>query len=226
MKAPLVTVIVAVYNQEKYIGRCLRSLLNQSMSHEDYEVVVVNDGSTDLTSYALTQFCDPTDSVIRVLTSIKNNGLPHSVNRGIQAALGEYIVRVDSDDFVNRNFLLFLHEYLRSNPKIDAVACDYLIVSEDEEVIERRSSAKDPIACGILFRKQDLVAIGLYDEDFLAREEEELRIRFEKRHKLCHLNMPLYRYRQHVSSLTRDEAKMQAFKEKLENKHGDVSRKG
>ena len=224
MRAPLVSVIVAVYNQERYIGRCLRSLLNQSMNHDNYEVIVVDDGSTDLTSYALTQFCDPSDSVIRVLTNDKNNGLPHAVNRGIQAALGEYIVRVDSDDFVNRNCLLFLHEYMLGNPQVDAAACDYLLMSEDEEVIERRSSAKDPIACGIMFRKEDLIRIGLYNEDFLAREEEELRIRYEKEYKIGHLDMPLYRYRQHLNSLTQDEFKMRVFKKRLEDKYGDMSK--
>ena len=63
---PKVSVIVAVYNQERFIGRCLRSLLHQSMPHTDYEIIVVNDGSTDRTDYALSLFCDPKDSVVQL----------------------------------------------------------------------------------------------------------------------------------------------------------------
>ena len=77
---PKVTVIVAAYNQEKYIGRCLRSLLHQSMPHEDYEIIVVDDGSEDRTSYALNLFCDPSESVVRVITNNFNLGLPASIN--------------------------------------------------------------------------------------------------------------------------------------------------
>ena len=99
-----VSVIVAVYNQERYIGRCLRSLLHQTLPHDAYEVIVVNDGSTDKTGYALDIFSDPADSVIRVITNKVNLGLPASINRGIKAARAPYIVRVDSDDFVNPEF--------------------------------------------------------------------------------------------------------------------------
>ena len=55
-KEPLVSVIVAAYNQEKFIGRCLRSLLDQTLPKDSYEIIVVNDGSTDRTSYALDLF--------------------------------------------------------------------------------------------------------------------------------------------------------------------------
>lgn len=55
-KAPTVSVIVAALNQEKYIGRCIRSLLNQNFPKEDYEIIIINDGSTDKTKYALEIF--------------------------------------------------------------------------------------------------------------------------------------------------------------------------
>ena len=196
-KFPYVSVIIPVYNQEAFIGRCLRSLLHQGLEHSAYEIIVVNDGSTDRTDYALSLFVDPDDSVVRVLSLDSNMGLPAALNYGIERSRGSYIVRVDSDDFVNYNFLNFLYTYLKFNTNADAVACDYLMVDDDENVLESMSAIKEPIACGIMFKKEHLVEIGMYDESFLRHEERELRIRFEKKYKIDHLNIPLYRYRRH-----------------------------
>ena len=86
MNSPKISVIVAAYNQEQFIGRCLRSLLHQTLPHDDYEIIVVDDGSTDKTPYALELFYDPFESVVKVLTNKKNLGLPASLNRAIQKA--------------------------------------------------------------------------------------------------------------------------------------------
>ena len=106
--APLVSIIVAAYNEEKYIGRCLRSLLNQTMPQDQYEIIVVNDGSTDRTNFALELFHD----AIRPITNSQNIGLPASINKGILASKAPYVVRVDADDYVNTNFLNFLYFFL------------------------------------------------------------------------------------------------------------------
>ena len=89
-KIPLVSVIVAAYNQDRFIGRCLRSLLHQTIPHDDYEIIVVNDGSTDKTAYALELFCDPKYSTVKVITNETNLGLPASLNRAIREARAEY----------------------------------------------------------------------------------------------------------------------------------------
>ena len=220
---PKVSVIVAAYNQERFIGRCLRSLLHQTLSHDDYEIIVVNDGSTDQTGYALELFCDPNDSVVRVITNTENRGLPASLNRGIQASLAPFVVRVDSDDFVNTNFINFLYFYLQSNPYADAVACDYLLLDDAEEILERCNCAENPIACGMMFRKHQLLEIGLYDESFRCQEERELRIRFEQKYNIHRLELPLYRYRRHDNNITNDVVKMERYRHSLIEKHGDKS---
>ncbi len=217
---PKLSVLVAAFNQEKYIGRCLRSLLNQTLSHSEYEIIIVDDGSTDRTSYALELFKDPNDSVIKILTNNKNLGLPISLNKAIRTSKAKYIVRVDSDDFVNTNFLNFLIEYLETNENVDAVGCDYLLINDVEEVIERRSCIDNPIACGILFRKEHIINIGLYDEKFLYHEDKDFRIRFEKKYKIGHLNIPLYRYRRHDANITNNTKKMRIYHENLIKKHG------
>lgn len=223
-RKPKVTVIVAAFNQERFIGRCLRSLLHQTIPHNQYEIIVINDGSTDSTGYALDLFCDPKDSVVRVITNEKNLGLPASLNRGIKAAHAQYIVRVDSDDFVNANFINFLYLYLEFNSSADAVACDYLLINDSEKVIKRMNSKESPIACGIMFRKEQLFDVGLYDEDFHLHEERELRIRFERKYQIHHLPIPLYRYRRHSGNITNDSLMMAKYERHLIQKHknGDI----
>ena len=221
MKSVKVSVIIAAFNEERYIGRCLRSLINQSMSQKEYEIIVINDGSTDKTAYALDNFNSPKEDLIKInlINNKKNLGLPSSLNKGIISAKGKYIIRVDADDFVNFNFLKFLSFYLDTNPDSNAVSCDYYLIDEKEEVIERLNSDKRPIACGIMFRKETLMNIGLYDESFFVQEEVELRLRYLKKYSIDRLQIPLYRYRRHENNITNDEARMKLYANKIKKKH-------
>lgn len=214
-----VSVIVATYNQERYIGRCIRSLMHQTVPSSSYEIIVVDDGSTDRTAYALSLFSDRFESSVRVITNERNIGLPASLNRGLRAARAPYVVRVDSDDFVNGNFINFLSFYLDVNPSVDAVACDYLLLDDQEQIIERINCDENPIACGIMFRKEHLFDIGLYDEDFLCNEERELRIRFLKKYSINRMELPLYRYRRHENNMTNNVEEMQRHDQLLLEKH-------
>ena len=107
----MISVIIPVFNGEKFIGRCLRSLLNQTLSREKYEIIVINDASTDKTEYALKLFKED----IKVIKNKKNIGLPASLNKGINLSNSEFIVRVDSDDYVGVHFLQILSEFLLQN---------------------------------------------------------------------------------------------------------------
>lgn len=217
--SPMISVLVPAFNQEKYIGRCLRSLLAQEFSRDTFEIIVINDGSSDRTAYALELFKDD----IRLITNETNLGLPASLNRGILASHAPYIVRVDSDDYVNAHFLNVLHMFLGSNNYMDAVACDYLLVDDREEVIARKNCVEDPIACGIMFRTDQLVDIGLYDENFLRHEDTDLRMRFLKKYSIHRLELPLYRYRRHESNITNDHESMEYHRQRILEKHGTQS---
>lgn len=211
----LVSVIVAAHNEERYIGRCLRSLLSQRFTRDKYEIVVVDDGSTDRTAAILDTFGDD----ISVLRNDKNLGLPASLNRAITSTHAKFVVRVDADDYVNSAFLDVLYMFLADNPQFDAVACDYLLVDDREEVIGRRDAMKEPIACGIMFRTEQLIDIGLYDESFLRHEDRDLRVRFLDRYSIQHVPLPLYRYRRHDENITNDTDAMQHHEKRLEAKH-------
>ena len=211
MKSVHVSVIVPVYNSELYIGRCIRSLLNQSINTENYEIILINDGSSDNTKKAI----DPFVGDLVIIENKKNLGLPASLNKGIRKAKGQFIVRVDSDDYVHVEFLKILSLHLQLNHSIDAIASDYLLVNNDQDVLGQNNCLKNLIGCGIMFRLKHLIDIGLYDESFLLREEEELMIRFKSKYKISRLQLPLYRYRKHENNITNNKEKMKKFKKKL-----------
>lgn len=217
-----ISIIVPTYNQEKYLGRCLRSLINQNYDQAEYQIIVVNDGSNDRTGFILELFQKPNDSLIKVINNEHNKGLPYSINKGLKNATTDYIVRVDSDDYVNENFLLILSLYLDLNDKAHAVSCDYILVDDKEKVISRENSKESPIACGIMFRKQSMIDVGMYDEDFLLNEEKDFKIRFEKEKNIDYLSFPLYRYRRHKNNMTNNAKEMDKYEKKLMQKHNLV----
>jgi glycosyltransferase involved in cell wall biosynthesis len=222
MKPPEISVVIPVHNQEKYIGRCMRSLLNQDIDRNLYEVILVDDGSTDRSAYAIDMFSDE----IRILSMPANKGLPTALNAGIRNSRGKFMVRVDADDYVNTRFLSILHLWLTENPEVDAVACDYLLVDNDEEVIGRGSAEEHPIACGVMMRLNQLQDVGLYDEDFLLHEDLEFRFRFLLRHSITRIPLPLYRYRRHESNMTNDLELQKTFLDRLQEKHGNDALRG
>nr|MBU6203452.1 glycosyltransferase family 2 protein [Acidobacteriota bacterium] len=211
----LVSVIVAAHDEERYVGRCIRSLLAQRFPRDKFDIIVVDDGSTDRTPAILASFGDN----ITVLRNDMNVGLPASLNRAITSTHSKFIVRVDADDYVNTNFLDVLYMFLAENPQFDAVCCDYLLVDEREEVLQRCDAGNEPIACGILFRTEQLIDIGLYDESFLRHEDRDLRLRFLDRFTIQRVPLPLYRYRRHDDNITNDHELMSHHEQRLHAKH-------
>lgn len=211
----MVSIIITAYNYERYIERAIRSCLDQSLSKNQYEVIVINDCSTDSTANILENYKEE----IRIFNLEKNVGLSAARNFGVKKALGQFIVFLDADDYIQRDLLLIQKTFLAENNSLDAVSVDYYLVDDRGNHIEHIDSEKKPIACGIMFRKDLLFDIGLYDESFRAREEEDLRIRFLKKHRIYNIILPLYRYRMHDNNLTKNEAEMDKYKRKLNDKH-------
>ena len=212
----MVSLIITTYNYAQFIERAIRSGLDQSLSKTDFEVIVVNDASTDATEAILENYSD----VVRVYNLKENLGLSGARNFGIRKAHGQFVAFLDADDYLHSEYLRVLNLFLNENNAFDAVAIDYYVVNERGQHIEHISSNEKPIACGIMFRKDYLFDIGLYDENFKAREEEDLRIRWEKAgFGIYHIPLPLYRYRMHEGNMTKDNERMLNSQEQLNVKH-------
>ena len=213
-RSPYISVIIPAHNAERFIGRALRSVISQNYV-EDFEIVVVNDASTDRTEFALELF----NQDITILRNDTRLGLPGSLNRAIRAARGKYIVRVDADDYVTHDYLYILQRFLESNTHMDAIACDYLVVDDGENIIERRNCMDFPIGCGIMFRSAQLIDVGLYDDCLLMHEDRDLRARFLERYKISRVELPLYRYRRHTDNMTNDRSAWEHYENRLRDKH-------
>ena len=118
---------------------------------------------------------------------------------------------------MNRDFLLILYLFLNQNINFDAVSCDYIIIDYKEKVIKRENSQKKPIGCGIMFKTDDLIKIGLYNKNFRLHEDKELMERFKKHFNVTRIPLPLYRYRQHSSNITSNMKNDRFYISKLKN---------
>ena len=207
-----VSVIVPVYNSEKFIGRCLRSLKNQSLSKKNYEIIVVDDYSKD---FSLNEIKKHNSSNLKIIRNKNNLGLPASLNKGIKDAKGTLIVRVDSDDWVHEDFLNILSTFLFLNKDLDAVSCDYALTDVNEKVLKIENCMKKPIGCGIMFRIQQLFELGLYDVKFKYAEEEALRKLFLKKYSITRIPLNLYRYRQHKNNRSKNKKLLIFYNKKI-----------
>ncbi len=207
---PEISIIVCIYNQGKWVERCLRSIIHQvGVKKSEYEIILINDASTDYTKKILKNF-ESFDN-IKIAHNKKNLGLPRSINKGIKLSTGRYIVRVDSDDYIERNYLAISKLFLDKNRYYQALATDYLRIDEDENLLSRENCFKKEIACGIMFRKEAILEIGLYNEKFLMREGHELKKRFERTFKIGRLELPLYKYRIYNKNRTKNKKQIKKY---------------
>ena len=117
----LVSVIVPIYNVEDYLLTCIKSILNQT--YTNIEVILVNDGSTDK-SLDICKKIIRNDSRVRLISK-KNGGLSEARNFGIDEALGEYYLFVDSDDYIKEDMIEKMVIAMNKERNIDLVICNY-----------------------------------------------------------------------------------------------------
>ena len=132
MKQPLVSVVMSVWNEEKYLTASIESILNQTFT--DYEFVIINDGSTDRTQEILEIFVHK-DTRIKLILNAMNVGCAASLNKGIEIARGKYIARMDSGDISNPTRFEKQVNYLEGEKNVSALGtCGYWI-DEHKQVI-------------------------------------------------------------------------------------------
>jgi glycosyltransferase involved in cell wall biosynthesis len=199
------SVIIVNKDKDKYLGRCIRSCLKQSLDRGRYEVIVIDDASTDNSREIISDFGEE----IKPIYLQNNVGVAEASNLAIRRAMGQFIIRVDSDDYINENTLLFMTELLSANPSIGFVYADHLLVDEQEKPLGRLElgTLEDLFkhGAGVMFRKSNLESVGLYDKQFKNAEDRDLLQRYLKNFDGYHLPLPLYRYRQVSGSLSRKE---------------------
>jgi glycosyltransferase involved in cell wall biosynthesis len=219
VKKPLVTVYIVNHNYGQFIEQAIQSVLRQTMT--DYELIIIDDGSTDNSREIIKHYAEH-DRVTIIFQ--RNKGLNVTNNIALRQARGRYIVRLDADDYLDENALSVLSMSLEQNPDIGLVFPDYYLVDEEGNILEvvRRHNFEEVTlldqpahgAC-TLFRRQCLLELSGYDESFRCQDGYELWTRFIKRYRVKNVNLPLFYYRQHPRSLTRDEENILETRERI-----------
>lgn len=217
------SIIVPVYNVSKYLSKCLDSLLNQDIWQEDYEIIVVNDGSTD-NSKEIAQVYAARHSNI-LLINQENQGLSGARNTGIRAAKGEYIQFVDSDDYLEPNVLACLLERIQRD-QLDVLRFNYQNVNENYEVFEPNKESRpymdysDSICNGVEFLNErlgyacyacqfiirtDLVEECLFKEHMLFEDTQWTPRMLRKAQKVSSTSDIIYNYLSRSGSITKTD---------------------
>lgn len=167
------SIIVPIYKVEQYLNKCVDSLLNQDLPPEDYEIILVDDGSPDCCG-KICEVYAARFSNIKVVHR-ENCGLSAARNSGIEVAEGKYIQFVDSDDYLESNVLRALVEKIEVD-NLDVLRFNYQNVNERYEVFEPNKVSKpyvdyrDEVCNGIIFLTERL-GFGCYAWQFIIRRE-------------------------------------------------------
>lgn len=174
-KVPKISIIIPVYNVEKYLSHCLDSILAQTYS--DFEAICINDGSTDNSLKILHQYLKK-DTRFNVINQ-ENMGLSCARNAGLSIAQGEFIAFIDSDDFVDPEFLEILYNTQQQNGS-DIVGCDFFEVKDNQNHFHRCkkhiTSKTFKHALDILLNKKNFIHFNVWNK--LYKKEAIGDIRF------------------------------------------------
>ncbi|MGL5084036.1 MAG: glycosyltransferase [Microcoleaceae cyanobacterium] len=207
---PLVSVVIPVYNGEKTIAETIDSVLSQSF--KDFELIVINDGSTDKTLEIISQFQDPRLQVF----SYSNAGLATSRNRGIQQAKGEYISFLDADDLWTFDKLEAQVQALNSDPEAAVVYSWTDLIDESSQFLSSDSRASftgdvypnillasfPSNGSNVMVRRQAFAESGRFDESLKAAEDWEMWIQLGAKYPFAVVPKPQVLYRISQSSMS------------------------
>lgn len=226
------SIIVPVYNVEKYLPKCIESIMNQT--NQDFELLLVNDGTKDNSQKIIDEYVAKYPE--KVYGFIKENGgLSDARNYGVDRAKGEYIIFIDSDDYIDSKLLEKVNDEIEKNSGIDVVGYNLVDVDEKGQVLKTTEKGKSDVlsgeeaikflvnaklcfepACGYAYRlefwkKNNLKFMkGIYHEDFAL-----IPLVIVKASKAVFTDFNGYYYMQTQNSITRndslDKAKKSAF---------------
>lgn len=218
-----ISLVIPVYNVEKYVEKCLRSCLDQDISYEEYEIIIINDGTKDNSLEIVERIAKDYSNVS--IISQKNAGLSAARNKGLSLAKGEYVWFIDSDDWIKSQSLRKITDFCIEN-SLDALSISAANVIGDS--IERRSNyksndifnGKDVLKMGVInvsapftiYKRDYLIENKLFFTEGIFHEDSEFTPRaYYYLNKISFLDDICYFVRQNPTSITRTPNSKKAF---------------
>ena len=186
MKKPLVSIIMPVYNEEASIKKAIKTVIDQT--YKKFELIVIDDGSTDGTSN-IVKTLQELDERIIYLRNEENRGTTYSLNRGLRKASGEYIARIDGDDWYHPRKLELQVKFLERRSEYGIVGTFYILVDESgravkvrlpvthSEIMKRMAYRNAFAHSSIMVRRSVLDMVGYYDERYEYAQDYDLYFR-------------------------------------------------
>ena len=214
-----VSVVMSVYNGEKYLKKAINSILQQS--YQNFEFIIIDDGSTDKTSEILKSF---KDFRIKVIRNIENIGLTKSLNKGIKAAKGQYIARMDADDISLPHRLEIQIGFLEKHSDFALVGSSYYQIDDFGKIVayikvltenlEIRAGLLQQNWFGhgsVMMRKSAFVKCKGYNEEFEYAQDYDLWLRLSEYFKVANIEEPLYCWRLTLDNISILQKKKQTY---------------
>lgn len=216
---PLVSIIMSVYNDEKYLSKSIESILNQT--YTNIEFIIINDGSRDDSLDIIKKYYNIDDRI--VLIDQKNIGLTKSLNKAIKLSNGKYIARQDSDDISVLNRFEKQIKFMEDNPNYALVGTNIIKIDKDDKQLEVNKTqynykdivdtfkTRNCIAHGSVMINKELLKNELfYDENFKYAQDFRLWAKIAKNYKIANLEEPLYKLRIHNDSISKQKIEQQS----------------
>lgn len=218
----MIGVVIRTYNSAKTVCKSIDSVFNQTLDKDLYEIVVVDDESSDNTVDLIEKKYGAKIKIIKQ----KHSGPAKTTNNGIKKCDGEYVTMLDSDDFFETDALKKMYEVFKKDKSTDFAYCDYFEISNGRK---KRVSLKNNIfktlGCGIIFKKELFSELGFYEPKLIFSEYDFLMKLLKKRKRAAHIPFPLYNYQRNNASLTADQEFVKKGIRQLEKKYGKIVKK-
>lgn len=212
----LVSVIIPYYNDEKYIERCLQSVLDQSYSN--IEIILIDDGSQEILENVLYRF---KDERIKIYRNKENKGIVFCLNKAIRLSQGKYIARLDADDFMHKDRIMQQVDFLEQNHQYAVVGSNHILIDEQENILRYVSFPEEnkeilfykyffnPISHPTTLFRATIFNEFQYDEEYLYCEDYLLWFRISEKYKIA--NIPQYTtyFRLHSESVSSKNKEIQ-----------------
>jgi glycosyltransferase involved in cell wall biosynthesis len=223
MSKPKVTVYILNHNYARFLPQAIESVERQLF--DDWELLLIDDGSDDESAPIMERCQQANPERVRVFAHHPARGLPACANLALSEARGEYIIRLDADDYFDEAALLVLATYLDQHPEVGLVYPNYYYVNAAGDVLgvedrKRIGSEVDLLdlpahGAGTLVRKRWLKAVGGYNESYDRQDGYDLWLRFINRYPVANVGTALFYYRQHGDNLTRDNSKLLETRQRI-----------